>query len=252
MMLPIADDNTDNYIKPYVNYFIIAINILVFILLQKFGTDISVTNGYSTVPAEILTGKDIITEGQTIVDQYTNQSFYLQGLQQTLIPVWMTLFTSMFLHANIAHLMGNMLFLWIFGDNIENRLGHQRYLLFYLVCGVLAALSHVFSVVLTAQNSLVPCLGASGAISGVLGAYMLFFPQKKVKIFAFFFVFSVPAYIALGTWIGFQLICGFGFLGGEDSGGIAYAAHIGGFLAGLILVKLFEKKKIELYINNSN
>lgn len=247
-MLPIADDNSDNYTRPYVNYFIIAFNIIVFIFFQKFGTDSTFTNGYATVPAEILSGNDIVTAGQSFVDPYTHQSFYLPGLTPTLIPVWLTLFTSMFMHGGFAHLAGNMLFLWIFGDNIENKLGHKRYLLFYLLTGVLASLSHVFATVMSAQNSLVPCLGASGAISGVMGAYIILFPLKKVKVFAVMFIFTVPAFIALGFWILFQILNGVGLLGGEDNSSVAYTAHIGGFIAGILFIKLFEKRKVELYL----
>jgi membrane associated rhomboid family serine protease len=151
----------------------------------------------------------------------------------------------MFMHGGIAHIFGNMLFLWIFGDNIEDRLGHFRYLIFYLVCGVLAGLAHVFSTVAFAGDNpaslLVPSLGASGAISGVLGAYLLLFPMRRVIVLVSWFVTAVPAFIAIGLWFVFQLISGLGMLGsGSQQGGVAYAAHIGGFLAGLALIKVFE------------
>jgi len=138
-----------------------------------------------------------------------------------------------------------MLYLWTFGDNIENRLGHTRYLVFYLLCGVLASLSHVFATFFTAQNSLIPSLGASGAISGVLGAYLLLFPQRKVNMLLLFRIpFAVPAWVTLGFWIGFQIISGLGMLGGNEDG-VAYAAHIGGFIAGILLIKFFDKKRRE-------
>ena len=243
MLFPISDDNSDRTISPVVNYMFIILNILVFIFLQGMGSNVDFTYAFSTVPAEILTGTDIITQSQVIVDPGTSHQFQVPGLGVTPVPVYFTLFSSMFMHGGWLHLIGNMLYLWIFGDNIENRLGHTRYLVFYLLCGVLASLSHVFATFFTAQNSLIPSLGASGAISGVLGAYMLLFPQRKVNmLFLFRIPFAVPAWVALGFWIGFQIISGLGVLGGKEEG-VAYAAHIGGFIAGMLLIKFFDKKK---------
>jgi membrane associated rhomboid family serine protease len=150
----------------------------------------------------------------------------------------------MFMHGGLAHIGGNMLFLWIFGDNIEDKLGHLRYLVFYLVCGILASLSHVFATALFAggneSSMLVPSLGASGAISGVLGAYILLHPKRRVTVILFRFLTDVPAYVAIGIWFVFQLISGLGMLGGgSQQGGVAYAAHVGGFIAGLVLIKVF-------------
>jgi membrane associated rhomboid family serine protease len=137
-----------------------------------------------------------------------------------------------------------MLFLWIFGDNIEDRLGHVKYLIFYLLCGVIASLAHVFTTGVFAsdpESLLVPSLGASGAISGVLGAYILLHPKRRVTVILFRFLTDVPAYVAIGIWFAFQLISGLGMLGGgSQSGGVAYAAHIGGFIAGLVLIKFFD------------
>ena len=151
----------------------------------------------------------------------------------------------MFMHGGIAHIAGNMLFLWIFGDNIEDRLGHIKYVIFYLLCGVIASLAHVFTtgVFATDQSSLlVPSLGASGAISGVLGGYILLHPTRRVTVLLFRFFTQVPAYVAIGLWFLFQLISGLGMLGGgSQTGGVAYAAHIGGFIAGLVLIKLFDR-----------
>jgi membrane associated rhomboid family serine protease len=243
-LIPLSDDNRGHTLTPYVNYLLIILNIFVFVFLQKLGSDAAFTNGYSTVPAEIITGRDIVTDGQRIIDEYTGKEYYLPGLMPTLIPVWLTLITSMFMHGSIAHLGGNMLYLWIFGDNIENRLGHKRYLIFYLLTGIIASLSHVFATLFPAQNSLIPSLGASGAISGVLGAYILLFPLQKVNVFVVFTVISVPALIALGFWIFFQVVSGLGVLGGENDG-VAYAAHIGGFFAGFLLIKIFDKKKVK-------
>jgi membrane associated rhomboid family serine protease len=197
------------------------------------------TYSYATVPGEILTGHDIVTNSQTVTDPTTGQQILIPGLGPTLIPVYFTLITSMFMHGGIAHIAGNMLYLWIFGDNIENALGHKRYLVFYLLCGVLASLSHVFATKMLGQNLLIPSLGASGAISGVLGAYILLFPRRRVTMFFIRYVSQVSAFWAIGIWIVFQLISGLGMLGGSETGGVAYAAHIGGFAAGLLLIKLF-------------
>lgn len=243
MLLPVGDDNSDRTITPYINYLLIAVNVFVFIFLQGAGNDLVFTYAYSAVPAEILTGKDFITAPQIILDPHTGQQFELPGLQPTPIPVYFTLFTSMFMHGGWAHLGGNMLYLWIFGDNIENRLGHGRYLVFYLLCGTIASLSHVFSTLMLNHSSLIPSLGASGAISGVLGGYLLLYPVRKVHVVLLWYIVSVPALLALGLWIVFQVISGMGMLGGEESGGVAYAAHIGGFVAGFLLVKFFDPVK---------
>src|SRR6267378_1724674 len=167
MLFPIADENDDRGSTPWINYTIILINIFVFVFLQGLGSNDRFTYAFSTVPAEIITGRDIVTRDRIVVQQLTGQRFEMPGLQPTPIPVYLTLITSMFMHGGLAHIFGNMLFLWIFGDNIEDRLGHIRYLLFYLVCGVLAGLAHVFATVAFSGNEaslLVPSLGASGAI----------------------------------------------------------------------------------------
>jgi len=221
-MLPIGDDDSDRRFAPIINYVLIAINVLVFVFLQGMGGNEHFTYAFSTVPAEILTGKDIASG----------------PLEPTPIPVYFTLITSMFMHGGWAHLLGNMLFLWVFGDNIENRIGHARYLIFYLVCGIIASLSHVF---VSGSDSVIPSLGASGAISGVLGGYLLLFPSRRVRVIMGRGITTVPAFVALGLWIVFQVISGLGMLGGQETGGgVAYAAHIGGFIAGLVLIKLFD------------
>jgi rhomboid family protein len=243
MLFPIADDNSARTATPIVNYVLIAVNILVFVFLQGFGNNEKFTYAFSTVPGEIITGKDIVTR-PVVAQTFTGQRIEMPGLQPTVIPVYLTLITSMFMHGGIAHIFGNMLFLWIFGDNIEDRLGHIRYLIFYLVCGVLAGLAHVIATKAMASDPsslLVPSLGASGAISGVLGGYLLLFPTNRVIVILSWFVTPVPAFIAIGLWFVFQLISGLGVLGsGAQTGGVAYAAHIGGFVAGLLLIKVFE------------
>jgi membrane associated rhomboid family serine protease len=224
MVFPLYDDNSDRHSTPWVSYLLIAINILVFVFLQGLGTNERFTYALSTVPFEIVTGRDVLVP--------------------TPVPLYFTLITSMFMHGGIAHIAGNMLFLWIFGDQIEDRLGHIKYLLFYLVCGVLASLAHVFTTALLAgndQSMMIPSLGASGAISGVLGGYILLHPSRRVTVILFRFLTQVPAYVAIGIWFVFQLISGLGMLGeGSQQGGVAYAAHIGGFIAGVVLIKLFD------------
>src|SRR6185295_7887843 len=151
-------------------------------------------------------------------------------------PYWTTLFTSMFLHGGWAHLGGNMLFLWIFGDNLEKVMGHARFLMFYLVCGVAAGLTHIaFS-----SQSNIPTVGASGAISGVLGGYMLLFPKNRVRVLTRGGVTMVPAFVMLGLWIVTQLVSSLGAITHtQEGGGVAFLAHVGGFLAGLLLVHVF-------------
>jgi len=240
MLFPIGDDNTDRRTTPFVNYLLIAINILMFVFLQGMGGNARFTYAYSAVPEEILTGTDIVTRDRVVTDPASGDTFAVPGLQPTPIPVFLTLLTSMFMHGGIAHILGNMLYLWIFGDNVEDALGHGRYLLFYLIVGILASLAHVFTTSAFEGDALVPSLGASGAISGVLAGYLVLFPRKRVLVLFFRFVTPVPAIVAIGLWFLFQLISGIGMFGqGSQGGGVAYAAHIGGFIAGLILVKLF-------------
>ncbi|HEU4766561.1 MAG TPA: rhomboid family intramembrane serine protease [Pyrinomonadaceae bacterium] len=242
MVFPLSDDNTDRTRTPFVNYAIIVINLLVFVFLQGLGGNDTFTYAFSTVPLEIITGRDIVTNARVI--EYAGQQVEIPGLGTTPLSVYLTLITSMFMHGGIAHILGNMLFLWIFGDNIEDRLGHVRYLFFYLICGLLASLAHVFTTYALAANSadmLVPSLGASGAISGVLGGYVLLHPSRRVNVILFNFLTAVPAWVAIGIWFAFQLISGLGMLGeGSQQGGVAYGAHIGGFVAGLVLIKLFD------------
>ena len=237
-MLPIGDDNSDRVIFPLVNLGLIALCVLVFVVFQGMGSDQRFTMAWSTVPAEILSGKDLVTADQAVRDPATGQAFVVPGLQPTPVSVYLTLLASMFMHGGIAHLLGNMLYLWIFGDNIENRLGHGRYLLFYLLVGVIASLAFIASTAAFGGDPSIPSLGASGAIAGVLGAYLLLFPKRRVRMLFGRAIVEVPAIAAVGLWFVFQLIAGLGQLGG-GSDGIAYAAHIGGFIAGLVLIRLF-------------
>ena len=226
-MFPISDDNSDRTITPYTNYAVIAINILVFVVLQRIGSNDAFTYAFSLVPKEIMTGVDLVTP--QIIDGQSGQI----PQYATPLPVYFNFLSSMFMHGGFSHIFGNMLFLWVFGDNIENLLGHVRYAVFYLVCGFAAALAQIA----LGPDSVIPMLGASGAISGVLGGYLLLFPTRQVRAFIFNFFTTVPAYIALGIWIVYQIVVG--YFTPSGTGGVAYAAHIGGFLAGLLLVKVF-------------
>jgi membrane associated rhomboid family serine protease len=228
-MFPLGDDNSDRIITPYVNYAFIAINILVFVLLQGIGGNDAFTYAFSLVPKEITTGVDITTP------QLINVGGQMAQIPQynTPLPVYFNFLSSMFMHGDFMHLFGNMLFLWIFGDNIENMIGHARYAVFYIICGFAAA----FGQIILGPDSVIPMLGASGAISGVLGGYILLFPTNRVRALIFNIFTTVPAYVALGLWIGIQLIQG--WFAPPGQGGVAYAAHIGGFLAGLALIKVF-------------
>jgi len=245
-MIPISDDNSDRIRKPFVNYILIAINILVFIIYQKLGSDIDFTFSYATVPAEILSGRDIVTEGSLAKDPITGEQVQIPGLGVTPFPVWFTLITSMFMHGGIAHLGGNLLYLWVFGDNLEDKLGHLRYFFFYIFCGIIASLTHVFTDYFFGASHLIPSLGASGAISAVMGGYLLLFPKRKVTVFFIFTFLSIPAFIVLGSWILLQVANGTGYLGGSEASGIAYAAHIGGFIAGLLLIKRFLPPRVNI------
>ena len=214
-MLPLADHNPRRT-TPFVNVLLIVVNVLMFFWELSLGAAIQpVLQNLAFVPA----------------------TFWSSA---PLVPSVVAMFVSMFLHGGWLHLGGNMLFLWVFGDNIEDRLGHGRYLLFYLACGVAATLAHA------AMNptSSVPSIGASGAIAGVLGAYLLLFPRQRITtlipIFIFITIREIPAIVLLGFWFVLQIFVGTVSLGGSihEQGGVAYFAHIGGFLTGMVLVVL--------------
>jgi len=229
-MFPIGDDNSDRTITPVVNYSFIGINILVFLLLQQLGSNEAFDGAFALVPKEITTGVDL--SGVQILRDSAGHIAQIR-LYDSPLPVYFNFLSSMFMHGGIAHIFGNMLFLWIFGDNLENALGHIRYGIFYLLCGFAAAAAQI----IMGPDSIIPMLGASGAISGVLGGYILLFPQRQVRAILFNFLTTVPAYVAIGIWIVYQLVLG--YMTPEGSGGVAYAAHIGGFIAGIALVKVF-------------
>ena len=239
MIFPLYDDNTGRRTTPIVTYLFIAINILVFIFLQGGGSNEKFTYAYSTVPYEIVHNEDVVRP-VPVVDPLTKERVGIIEHQPVAVSVYLTLLTSMFMHGGWMHLLGNMLFLFIFGDNVEDDLGRVRYFVFYLACGLIASMSHVL-LNTSGASALIPSLGASGAISGVLGAYLVLHPHRRVTILMLRILTQVPGWVAVGMWFVFQLINGLGLLGGgsQEGGGIAYAAHIGGFIAGLVLVKFF-------------
>ena len=239
MVFPLGDDNSDRTSFPYVNVALIALNFVVFCLFQGFGNNDNFTLAFSTVPKEILTGRDIVTADhlQEFNTREGPREVMVPGLKPTPGSVYLTLLTSMFMHGGWAHLLGNMWFLWIFGDNIENDLGRLRYIAYYLLCGLLASLTHVL-VSASGPSAEIPSLGASGAISGVMGGYLVLHPHRRVTVLLLRLVTQVPGFVAVGLWFLFQVISGLGLLGGEQ-GGVAYGAHIGGFVAGAALIKPF-------------
>lgn len=238
MVFPIGDDNSDRQTFPYVTIALLAANIFVFVVLQGMGQNEDFTMAYVQVPAEIISGKDIVTEPSIRDINIQGQVIEVPvpGLQPTPIPVWLTLFTAIFMHGSIMHLAGNMWFLWIFGDNIEDDMGHVKYLIFYLATGVLASLAFV-ALNSTGEAALTPCLGASGAISGVLGAYLVLHPHRRVSVILLRLMVDVPGYVAVGIWFLFQIVSGFFDAQAGGGGGVAYSAHVAGFVAGMILAK---------------
>ena len=209
-MLPIGDDDTGRRTVPLVTYVLIALNILFFFVEQSGGD--AFIGKWAFVPRRFVANP-------------------VGGV--------LTLLTSMFMHAGWLHLGGNMLYVWIFGDNVEDRFGHINFTIFYLLCGLAAT----FAQLAFSLGSNIPNLGASGAIAGVLGAYILLFPQGRVKVLQGQQVIQVPALIVIGMWIVLQLFSGIGSIAGAaQTGGVAYMAHIGGFLAGFVLTFLFRSR----------
>ena len=229
-MLPIGDEDQPGGL-PIVNLAIIALNVLVFVLLQ-LPSD-AFTMGFSVIPKEITHGIDLVGPQQIALPDGTSAVIdETQGPS----PIWLTLFTSMFMHGGWTHLGGNMLFLFIFGDNVEKLIGSLRYVVFYLVCGLVAS----YAQVLSNPDSVIPSLGASGAISGVLAAYIVYFPRNRVRVLVGLrYATDVPAYVMIGLWILLQFVNGIGSIAITDqTGGVAYWAHIGGFIAGVVIALL--------------
>jgi len=202
-MLPIGDDNSSRRITPLVTYALIALNVL-FFLVEANGGEAFIQR-WAFVPRRFLADP---------------------------AGDFLTIFTAMFMHAGWVHLIGNMLYLWIFGDNVEDRFGHVKFLVFYLVCGIAAT----FSQLAFSADSAVPNLGASGAVAGVLGAYLLLYPRGQVRVMMGRGVVPAPALVVIGLWFALQLFSGIGSVAGPgQEGGVAYMAHVGGFVAGFLL-----------------
>ncbi len=211
-MLPIGDDNSSRRTVPVVTYTLIALNVL-FFLVELIGGDPFIET-WAFVPSRFLANP---------------------------AGDFVTIFTSMFMHAGWLHIGGNMLYLWIFGDNVEDRFGHAKYLVFYLICGIAAT----FAQLAFSMGSSIPNLGASGAIAGVLGAYLLLFPQRSVRVMVGTGVSEMPALIVIGLWFVLQLFSGIGSIAAtSDTGGVAYMAHIGGFIVGVILAFILRGNRV--------
>lgn len=212
MIFPIGDDNIKGGHFPLFSYGFILLNALAFIWQHMQADAYGILYTFGAIPAEIVHGQDLYT-----------------------------LATSLFLHGGLAHFLGNMLFLWIFADNIEATIGNGRFLLFYFVAGLIAHAGHIFFNL----YSEVPTIGASGAISGIMGAYMVMFPTSRIRVLFFIFPFYLPAILFLGFWIYFQFQSGLGELQNTsgDGGGVAYWAHIGGFVFGVVMGFIYRARK---------
>jgi membrane associated rhomboid family serine protease len=233
-VFPIGDENEPGHGPAILTLALIAANVAVFLFLQAAGSEINAfTAGFSAVPAEITTGTDLVSPQPITID---GQQFLIPQAPGP-DPIYLTLLTSMFMHGGWLHLAGNMLFLWVFGDNVEHRVGLVAFLVFYLIAGIIASLAQIA----INTDSVIPTLGASGAISGVLGAYLVMFPGNRVLVFLFRILVPVPAIVAIGLWALFQFINGIGAFAitEETGGGVAYMAHIGGFVAGLVAGVIF-------------
>jgi len=226
-MFPLHDDNPSRT-TPYVNYALIISCVVVFIWQLSLGPYVqNAIYSLGMIPAVLFDIKDLPAELASV-------------------PSMMTLFTSMFLHGGWMHIIGNMLYLWIFGDNVEDAMGHTRFVVFYLLCGVAAAMAQA----LPNPASEVPMIGASGAISGVLGAYLLLYPHSRVLVVIpigfYLHTTRIPAGWVLGLWFGLQLFNSLASAGQEA--GVAWSAHIGGFIAGMVLIPFFKYKQVKLFI----
>jgi len=234
-MFPLRDDNPQLN-KPYATYAILAVNVLSWVLLQGLGSTDSLNTSichYGLIPADLFASDPYVSVVQT----------GCRGQGAGIV----SLFTSMFMHGGWMHIIGNMWFLWVFGDNVEDSMGSGRFLVFYLLCGLCAAAAQIA----VNPGSAIPMVGASGAIGGVMGAYIMLYPRVKVHmgviLIVIFTTFRVPAFVMLGYWIVVQLLGGFSSLGAAG-GGVAFWAHVGGFVGGAALVWLF--KDDELLLNH--
>jgi membrane associated rhomboid family serine protease len=229
-VIPLQDDNPTRTF-PIVTVLLIAANVLVFLYEVSLGSQTDqFIQSCAFIPQELVAGQDIPPP-------------------DCVHPIYLTIFTSMFMHGGFLHIAGNMLYLWIFGNNVEDSMGSVKFIIFYLICGVAAALTQTFiTMTFTPDQAGIPNLGASGAIAGVLGGYIVLFPGARVKTLIILGIFLsmtwVPAIIVLGLWFVLQFLQGVGSLGGgEAQGGVAVWAHVGGFVAGMILIKLFARSE---------
>lgn len=244
MLIPIGDENKHRGVLPFVVYAVVAVNVFVFIL-QLVGGD-EFTAAYAAIPYEITTGRDLTApvpvSGVGVIPQAPGPT-----------PIFLTVLTSIFMHGGFLHIIGNMLYLWIFGDNIEGNFGHVRFLIFYMICGLAAS----FAQISMDPTSVIPMVGASGAIAGVLGAYLVMYPHNRVRaILPLGFIWTtvqLPAIIVLGFWIVIQIVSQYTAFANTSmgrGGGVAYMAHIGGFVTGLLLSFVFRRRakpKVETF-----
>ena len=229
-MIPLQDDNPTRTF-PIATILLIAANVLVFLYELALGSQTDTfIQSCAFIPRELVTGQDIPPA-------------------DCVHPMYLTIFTSMFMHGGFLHIAGNMLYFWIFGNNVEDSMGSVKFIIFYLICGVAAALTQTFiTITFTPDQAGIPNMGASGAIAGVLGAYHVLFPGARVKTLIILGIFLsmtwIPAIVVLGLWFVLQFLQGVGSLGGgEAQGGVAVWAHIGGFVVGMILIKLFARSE---------
>ncbi len=241
MVMPLGD-REGTLITPFATYILIALNILMFLVQMQRGEQF--TTSYAATPYEITHFTDIqvpfelsvtagVDDGEILAPggvQRSRSETIPQGPGPT--PIWLTLFSAMFMHGGFMHLAGNMLYLWIFGDNVEEVLGHFKFVLVYLACGLVASAVQIIA----SPNSMIPTLGASGAIAGVMGAYLVWFPMNRVRVLFGYMVMEVPAVLTIGLWVFLQVISGIGSLGSlGNTGGVAYLAHAGGALCGIAI-----------------
>jgi len=226
MLLPLKDNNPLKYIRfQYITVAMIGVCIAVFVYQASLGgrADRAFIFGFGAIPAVVFGSIDLPAE-------------------LLHVPAVVSLLTSMFLHGGFMHLFGNLLFLWVLGDNVEDALGHKRFIIFYLACGFIAALAHAIA----EPTSQLPMIGASGAISGVIGAYLMVHPKARIKTLVGYLILSLPAWVVLGLWIGLQFFSASAATGSEG-GGVAWWAHIGGFIAGAILIVPMRRKGLALF-----
>jgi membrane associated rhomboid family serine protease len=254
MVLPLGDLQRTQ-IVPYVTYALIALNSAVFLIQQQKGDDFTLS--FAATPYEITHNEDL---GQPVVKMVTVRvrdpfggGVRLERRPQARphspcpIPVRWTLLTAMFLHGSWMHLIGNMLYLWIVGDNVEEVLGSFRYLIVYLAAGLVGSLAQI----MLDPNSVIPTLGASGAIAGIMGAYVVWFPHNQIRVLVFRIITELPAVIVIGGWIALQIWLGAGSIGrGKAEGGVAYMAHVGGAITGIVVAFIFYD--YATYIKNRN